>query len=90
MYHKAPDNSIHYVEPKFARLVLPEGSVQISEQEAHEILDSQKPKLSYIEQRQAAYPAITEFLDAYVKDDKKALKAYKDACLAVKEKYPKE
>ena len=33
MYYKAPDNSLHFIEPEFAHL-LPAGSVQITAEEA--------------------------------------------------------
>lgn len=36
MHYKAPDNSLHFVEPEFAHL-LPAGSVPISEEEAEVI-----------------------------------------------------
>jgi hypothetical protein len=39
--------------------------------------------------RQAEYPSPTDYLDAIVKGDTVAQKAYIDACLAVKVKYPK-
>jgi len=35
------------------------------------------------------YPPITEFVDAWVKQDDVALEAYRQACLEVKSKYPK-
>ena len=33
MHYKAPDNSVHYIEPEFAHF-LPVGSVQITDKEA--------------------------------------------------------
>jgi hypothetical protein len=33
MHYKAPDNSLHFIEPEFAHM-LPEGSVPITEEEA--------------------------------------------------------
>lgn len=45
--------------------------------------------INYRELRAAAYPPITDYLDAVVKGDESQVQAYKDACLAVKEKYPK-
>ena len=39
--------------------------------------------------RAEAYPPMADYLDAKVKGDAAAEKAYLDACLAVKEKYPK-
>jgi predicted nucleic acid-binding protein len=46
-------------------------------------------KTRYREIRQAEYPSPTDYLDAIVKGDTVAQKAYIDACLAVKAKYPK-
>lgn len=46
-------------------------------------------KENYVELRKAEYPPIEEYMDAYVKGNTTAIKAYKDKCLAVKEKYPK-
>lgn len=39
--------------------------------------------------RAPEYPQVTDYLDAWVKDDKDALDIYKTKCLAVKSKYPK-
>jgi hypothetical protein len=39
--------------------------------------------------RSLEYPPVTEYLDAVVKGDQEQMQAYIDACLAVKEKYPK-
>lgn len=39
--------------------------------------------------RAESYPPMADYLDAKVKGDEVAEKAYLDACLAVKEKYPK-
>lgn len=44
----------------------------------------------YGTKRQAAYPLIADFADAWVKQDNAALEAYRAACLAVKNQYPKE
>jgi len=41
------------------------------------------------DRRALEYPAQTDYLDAVVKNDKKEIKAYIDACQAVKTKYPK-
>jgi len=35
------------------------------------------------------YPPLTDFADAWVKQDETALEEYRQACLAVKAKYPK-
>lgn len=46
-------------------------------------------KNRYKIQREAEYPQITEYIDAWVKDDLVGLETYKEKCLAVKTKYPK-
>jgi len=44
---------------------------------------------NYNRDRAAAYPPITDYLDGIVKGDAAQVKAYIDACLAVKAKFPK-
>jgi hypothetical protein len=39
--------------------------------------------------RAAEYPPITDYIDGIVKGDNAQVQAYIDACLAVKNKYPK-
>jgi hypothetical protein len=48
-----------------------------------------EPVKTYAELRQAEYPPFTDYLDGVAKDDAAQIQAYKDACLAVKVKYPK-
>ena len=43
----------------------------------------------YQRQRAAEYPPMTDYIDGIVKGDTAQVQAYIDACLAVKEKYPK-
>ena len=45
--------------------------------------------LPYSEKRAAEYPPITDYIDGVVKGDDAQVQAYIDACLAVKDKYPK-
>ena len=45
--------------------------------------------LEYQRQRAAEYPPMADYLDGIVKGDQAQVQAYIDACLAVKEKYPK-
>ena len=42
MNYKSPDNSLHFVEPEFAHL-LPDGSVQITDEEAAAIRVANQP-----------------------------------------------
>jgi hypothetical protein len=44
---------------------------------------------TYKEKRAAEYPPYTDYLDGIVKGDDAQVQAYIDACLAVKNKYPK-
>lgn len=46
-------------------------------------------KENYAILRKAFYPNMAEYLDAVVKGDEEAQQAYIDACLAVKERFPK-
>lgn len=45
--------------------------------------------LTYQDIRAMEYPPMTDYLDAYVKQDTAQLQAYQDACLAVKTRWPK-
>lgn len=47
------------------------------------------PAPTYQELRAAEYPPLLNLIDGLVKDDAVQIQAYKDACLAVKAKYPK-
>ena len=87
MNYKAPNNSLHFIEPEFAHL-LPEGSVQITDAEA----DALRPKpaeLTYAQKRAAEYPPYTDYLDGVVKADQAQIDKYIADCQAVKAKYPK-
>jgi hypothetical protein len=44
---------------------------------------------AYIAKRAAEYPPMVDYLDGIVKGNTAQVQAYIDACLAVKEKYPK-
>ena len=87
MFYKAPDNSLHVVEPEFEYL-LPAGSVAITDEEA-EFLRPKPAALTYQELRAAAYPPVTDYLDGVVKSDQTQIDKYIADCLAVKVQYPK-
>ena len=87
MNYKAPDNSLHFIEPSFAHL-LPDGCVEITEEEA-EALRPKPLEPTYQQLRASAYPPMSDYLDGIVKGDVAQQQAYIDACLAVKAKYPK-
>lgn len=44
---------------------------------------------AYKEKRAKEYPPITDYIDGIVKGDNAQVQAYIDACLSVKNKYPK-
>jgi hypothetical protein len=54
-----------------------------------EQLEADWKRMEYQRLRAAAYPPITDYLDAVVKGDKEQVQQYVDTCLAVKAKYPK-
>jgi hypothetical protein len=87
-HYKAPDNSLHFIEPQFANL-LPSGSVQITDEEAATIRAANAPVLTYAQKRAAEYPPMTDYLDGIAKGDTSQVDAYVAACMAVKAKYPK-
>ena len=87
MYYKALDNSLHFIDPEYAHL-LPVGSVPITDEEAA-ALRPQLPALTYQEKRATAYPPVTDYLDGIVKGDAAQVQAYIDACMAVKQEFPK-
>lgn len=47
-------------------------------------------ELTYVEKRAMEYPPMADYIDGIVKGDQAQIDAYIAACLAVKEKYPKE
>lgn len=67
MYYKAPDNSLHFVEPEFEHL-LPVGSVQITDAEAEALRPKPDPKdairaqIKKLEQDQLMPRATREFM----------------------------
>lgn len=52
MNYKAPDNSLHFIEPEFAYM-LPNGCVPITPEEAEEIRITQEQKPDPIEEAKA-------------------------------------
>lgn len=47
------------------------------------------PQPTYAQLRAREYPDFRDYLDGIVKGDQAQVQAYIDACLAIKEKYPK-
>ena len=50
---------------------------------------SPEQNFTYKDFRAFEYPPFTDYLDGVVKGDQAQIQAYIDACLAIKEKYPK-
>jgi hypothetical protein len=88
MHYKAPDNTVHFLDDSRFSYLLPEGSVPITDEEV-EALKPVPPAPTYADLRRAEYPPLVDLIDGLVKDDAAQIQAYKDACLAVKAKYPK-
>jgi len=93
-HYKDKDNNLFgYEEEK----EIPEGLIEITIEESQVIgklnfekeFESKIASMDYVRQRINFYPEIGEFVDAWVKDDQKALEEYRQKCLAVKQKYPK-
>lgn len=72
---------IRYKELEFDSCVL---------NEIVEDITNKTKKHLYIELRQAEYPPMEDYLDAIVKGDTQAEEEYKQKCLTVKSKYPKD
>ena len=47
------------------------------------------PAKTYAELRAAEYPPLLDLIDGLVKDDADQIQRYKDACIAVKQQFPK-
>lgn len=93
-YYKSPDNKVFaYAEDGSQDHVIPSNYLPITNEEANAINDVNQKKqfdsLSYADKRAMEYPNFHEYLDGIVKGDQTQVQAYIDACLAVKEKYPK-
>ena len=85
MNYKDPQNNLHFIDPDFAHL-LPEGCVQITEEEAEALRPKPAP-LTYAELRAQAYPSIADQLDTIFHV---GVDGWKETIQAVKTKYPKE
>ena len=85
MNYKDNNNGLHFIEPDFAHL-LPEGCVQITEEEA-EALRPKPPVPTYKDLRAQDYPSIADQLDTIFHT---GLDGWKEQIQAVKTKYPKE
>ena len=87
MHYKAPNNSLHFLDDDVYAHLLPEGCVQITNEEAEALRPKVEP--TYAQKRAAEYPSMTDYLDGVVKGDQVQIDKYIADCLAVKAKYPK-
>lgn len=62
---------------------------ELAQRELNELAHLEETKTQYKKDRASEYPSINDYIDGVVKGDKAQIQAYIDACLAVKEKYPK-
>ena len=85
MNYKDTQNNLHFIDPLFAHL-LPEGCVQITEDEAEALRPKPAP-LTYADLRAQAYPSIPDQLDTIFHT---GLDGWKEQIQATKDKYPKE
>ena len=87
--YKDSNNTIHHLDSSEYEYLLPAGCVAITDAEADAISAANVVQPNYQQLRAAEYPPMSDYLDAIVKGDKNQQKAYIEACLAVKLKYPK-
>ena len=84
MNYKDTQHNLHFIDPTYSHL-LPEGCVQITEEEAEALRPKPAP-LTYADLRAQAYPPIAEQLDDIFHN---GLDGWKATIQAVKDKYPK-
>ncbi len=95
------ENGVFLSEDEWKELLSGQQNGQeiVPNENGHPVLRCPQDTRTYIQKRQSAYPAVAEFLDAYVKMNSgdadlsargaEQLQRYVQDCLAVKEKYPK-
>jgi len=83
MNYKDIQNNLHFIDPDFAHL-LPEGCVQITEEEAEALRPKHIP--TYADLRAQAYPPIADQLDTIFHV---GIDGWKVTIQTVKDKYPK-
>jgi hypothetical protein len=87
MNFKAPDNSLHFIDDDAYAHLLPEGSVQITDEEAEALRP--QVEVTYAQKRASEYPPMTDYLDGIAKGNQTQIDKYIADCLAVKAKYPR-
>jgi hypothetical protein len=100
---QTPTNEQEYLDPSFVSWsigvdemntviegTLPEGHPTWDEIKAvSDQIYAEQEYYSYVRPRQKEYPPVGNYIDAMIKGDQAAMDAHKEACLAVKAKYPK-
>jgi hypothetical protein len=82
-HYKDLNNKLHFLESTEFEYILPEGCVEITEEEA----ESLRPQPNYAEKRAAEYPSFADQFDLIYHG---GVEAWKEVIQAVKDKYPKE
>jgi hypothetical protein len=92
-FFKDANNNVFAYEADGSQDHLIGNKLPISEEEANALSQIKATAafdaLSYAQKRAASYPDFREYLDGIVKGDQAQIDAYKNACLAVKARYPK-
>lgn len=86
-HYKDSENKLHWLDDAAFSSLLPNGCVEITEEEAAALMPVYVP--TYAELRAAEYPPMADYLDGIVKGNQAQIDAYIAACQAVKAKYPK-
>ena len=85
-HYKDLNNGLHFIDDASFAHYLPEGSVEITDEEA-EALRPVPPEPTYAELRAAEYPPLADQFDLIYHG---GIDAWKSVIQAVKDKYPKE
>lgn len=83
-HFKDTNNGVHFLDDASFTFLLPEGCVEITDEEAESLRPVHTP--TYAELRAAAYPNIADQLDLLYHG---GMDAWKAAITAVKEEFPK-
>ena len=89
-YYKSETNEIFAYEEDGSQDHLIGNKISITQKEVDDIQKAKLDNRTYAEKRMAEYPLFFDYLDGVVKNDKAQIQAYIDACLAIKDKYPKK
>ena len=93
-YYKDPQDNVYaYAKDGSQDHLIKSGLTQIQSNEVQSLVDSKQQaefdKHDYYRKRLYSYPDMGDFVDAYIKNDEKAMEEYRQKCLEVKAKYPK-